>query len=145
MRRVSIVITLWVISAGLAGCLGGWGFAHDQPLIGPYRLVAVDVREDMIVCRGLASGDCVGDGLPGATVFAAGGNERYLVIARHPREFPQPADRTVTEYYFAERSADEGQPGARPTVHGPFDRTAFAAQRRRLGLPSFTVLFEDLK
>ena len=145
MRRVSIVIVLGAISAGLAGCLGGWGFVHDQPLIGPYRLVAVDAREDMIVCRGLANGDCVGDGLPGATVFAAGGSERYLVIARHPSTFPHPPDRTVTEYYFAERNADEGQPGARPTVHGPFEQAEFEAQRRRLDLPPFTVVFEDLK
>ncbi|MGZ6016133.1 MAG: hypothetical protein ACXWKM_10350, partial [Phenylobacterium sp.] len=64
----------------LAGC---GGFVHDERLADEYRLVAVDIPEDMEACRRLPgnSHDCVADGLPGPTVFAAGADRRFLVIA----------------------------------------------------------------
>ena len=145
MKRLGTVVVLSLSAVLLAACPGGFGFVHDQPLIGPYRLVAVDARDDMMLCRGLEGGGCVGDGLPGPTVFAAGGDDRYLVIARHPTDFAEPTNRAVTEYYYAARSADEGDLGSRPKVHGPFDEAEFDEESRRLGLPGFSVVFEDLK
>ena len=145
MKRFGTVVALSLAAVLLAACPGGFGFVHDQPLIGPYRLVAVDDREDVVLCRGLEGGNCAGDGLPGPTIFAAGGDDRFLVMARHPTKFPEPMNRAVAEYYYAERSADEGEPGSRPTVHGPFDEAGFDEETRRLGLPGFSVVFEDLK
>lgn len=134
---------------GLAACPpgmpGGWGFVHDQELVGPYKLVAVDSREQMVVCRALEGGNCAGDGLPGPTVFAAGGDDRYLVIARHPTDFAEPVNKAITEYYYAERSANEGEQRSRPTVHGPLDKAQFDAEARRLGLPGFSIVFKDLE
>ena len=79
--------TPWTIVASvlcLAGC--GGGFVRDEVLVGPYRLVAVDLPEDMMLCRSLAKdGTCVGDGLPAPTVFQVGYNDKYLAAARHPR------------------------------------------------------------
>lgn len=99
----------------------------------------------MVVCRSLEGGDCVGDGLPGRTVFAAGADDRYLVIARHPSTFGEPLNRSVTEYYVVERSANEADPRSRPTVLGPYDRPAFEEKARELSLPEFSIVFDDLR
>ncbi|MDI6624497.1 MAG: hypothetical protein QME55_07190 [Brevundimonas sp.] len=145
MRRVEAVLLLTLVGGLLAACLGGWGFVHDEPLAGPYRLVAVVARDQMIVCRSLEGGGCSGDGLPDQTVFAAGADERFIVIARHPSgpfEVRQPG---VTEYYFWKRDPDEAQSRFRPDVRGPYDGVAFEREKARLVLPSFSVIFEDLQ
>lgn len=107
--------------------------------------MAVDYREQMIVCRSLEGGNCTGDGLPDQTVFAAGADDRYLVIARHPSVFAEPMNKAVTEYYFAERSANEGDPRSRPKLYGPYDKAEFDEAAQRLGLPAFSIVFDDLK
>lgn len=145
MKKAAFALALCVATPLLWSCIGGWGFVHDQPLAGPYRLVAVDTRDDMIVCRSLESGDRVGDGLPGRTVFAAGADDRYLVIARHPSAFGEPLNKAVTEYYVVERRPDEADPGSRPEVFGPFDQAEFDERVRQLSLPEFTIVFDDLR
>ncbi|HYC75677.1 hypothetical protein [Brevundimonas sp.] len=130
----------------LAGCFGG-GFLHDQHLDGPWRLVAVDAWEDMTLCRRLEQSACAGDMLHGPTVFAAGIDERYVVYARHPRTFPNGLERHVTEFHYVIRTPDDDRPGGlkAENIKGPFDEAAFEAERRRLGLPAFTGVFEDLR
>ncbi len=146
MRSAVRAMLAIAMSVALSSCLfEAFGFVHDQPLSGPYRLVAVDTREDMTVCRSLEGGDCLGDGLPGRTVFAAGANDRYLVIARHPSVFGEPMNKAVTEYYVVERSPDEADPASRPEVFGPFDQAEFDARVRELSLPEFTIVFDDLR
>jgi len=145
MRRSAFALSLVAALPLLLSCIGGWGFVHDQTLVGPYRLVAVDTREDMALCRSLEGGDCLGHGLPGRTVFAAGADERYLVIARHPSAFGEPLNKAVTEYYVVERSPDEADLRFRPEVLGPFDQAEFDARVRQLSLPGFTIGFDDLR
>ena len=131
--------------ACVAGC--GQGFVRDVVLDGPYRLVAVDIDEDMALCRSVGTtGDCVGDGLPDATIFQAGVNTKYVVVARHPRHrWTEAADRSVTEYYFVVRSPDEADPRTRLTIVGPMDKLQYDRESQRLGLPEFTKVFDHLK
>ena len=129
----------------LAGCWSFAGFVYDERLAGPYRLVAVDTMEQMILCRDMGGGDCAGDGLPDETIFAAGADDRFIVLARHPRTWPDPPDRTVTEYHYVIRVPDEAERGPYGRVRGPFDETQFEAETRRLGLPGFSRTFEELR
>jgi hypothetical protein len=94
VQQDSAKIALWAILNA--------GFAHDEGLGGPWRLQAVDSRDQMMVCRRLEGfdGSCVGDMLGGETVFAAGIDAKYVVYALHPREWPAAPDRTVSEYYY---------------------------------------------
>jgi hypothetical protein len=114
----------------LSGCSG---FVHDEQLDEAYRLVAVDAMEDMMVCRSVGN-DCSGDGLPGPTIFAAGADHRYIVIARHPD-----GDKAVSEYFYLIKRP------ASAAVIGPFTRLSFDAEREQLGLPAFTRTFESLR
>lgn len=130
----------------LAGCFGS-GFLHDEPLDGPWRLVAIDAREDMTLCRRLKESACVGDMLHGPTVFAAGIDDRYVVYARHPEAFPDAPQREETEFHYVIRTPGEDQPAGlkAENIKGPFNETAFEAERRRLGLPAFSIVFGDLR
>ena len=122
------------------------GFVYDEKLDGGYHLVAVDEMEQMSLCRSLDDGNCSGDGLPGETVFAAGANNRFITLARHPRVWPNPADHTKSEYYYLVRTSDEAERGLPPeNVKGPFTEQQFKIEKSRLRLPEFSRVFEELK
>jgi hypothetical protein len=124
-------------------CLAGCGFVHDEVLDGPYRLVAVDINEDMMLCRSFgAQGDCADE--VGSTVFQAGANSQYIVAARHPRQWPEHSNRSISEFYYIVRQANEGD-SARVLVRGPFSELEFQQEKRRLQLPEFSRVFDDLK
>ena len=127
-------------------CVAGCGFVTDEVLDGPYRLVAVDVREDMALCRSIGTkGDCSGDGLPGPTVFQAGANSQYLALARHPSRRNEAPDRSVTEFYYISRQADERDALKSVSVMGPFNELEYQQEKRKLQLPEFSRVFADLK
>ena len=76
------------LAAGVfALCLVSCGFVHDEHLVGPYRLVAVDSLDDMGICYDLGSGNCLGRITE--TVFAAGWDTLFIVAKRHPRAVRQ--------------------------------------------------------
>ena len=135
----------WV-SLAILLCVAGCGFVTDEVLDGPYRLVAVDVREDMSLCRSIDTrGECSGDGLPEPTVFQAGANSQYIVFARHPRRGNEAPDRSVTEFYYILRQADERSALKPVSVKGPFNELEYQQEKRRLQLPEFSKVFADLK
>lgn len=129
----------------LAACVPFSGFVHDEVLVGPYRLNAVDTDEDMAICWATPEADCVGDGLPGPTVFAAGFDENYLVAAVHPSVSGQALDKTVTHYYYVVRAPDEAQKLPYSGINGPFDEASFKLEKARLHLPEFTRTFDNLR
>jgi hypothetical protein len=137
----------WVSLAGflcLAGC--GYGFVHDEVLDAPYRLVAIDISEDMSLCRSIdTNGGCVCDGLPDATVFQAGWNSKYIVVARHPRIWPQPPNRTISEFYYIVRQPNEMNPLTRVSMIGPLNELEYQREKEKLQLPDFSRVFNDLK
>jgi hypothetical protein len=137
LRRASLAFLL---------CVAGCGFVTDEILDGPYRLVAVDVREDMALCRSIGTrGDCSGDGLPGPTVFEAGANSQYIVLGRHPSRRNEASDRSVTEFYYILRQGDERNAPKSVSVIGPFNELEYQQEKRRLRLPEFSKIFADLK
>jgi hypothetical protein len=130
-----------LILATLAGC---GGYAYDEALSGSYRLVAVDELDNMIVCRRFAAGDCIGDELPGPSVFAAGANSHYVTIARHPMAPGSPPEKSVTEYYYVIRHTD------RMFLHdgdvvGSLNEAQFDVAKDRLQLPAFSKVLSALR
>ncbi len=101
----------------------------------------------MFLCRSTGTtGDCDGTGLPEPTIFQAGANSQYIVLARHPRrKWNEPPDRSVTEFYYIVRQADERDARKRVPVTGPFNELEYQQEKRRLQLPEFTKVFADLK
>jgi hypothetical protein len=113
------------------------GFVHDQKIDGPYRLVAIDVDEQMDVCYSIQDA-CVGR--ISETVFAVGHDASYIVAARHPSN-----NRKITEYFYLVRSMDGPVADPSASVRGPFDAETFEAERIRLRLPSFDTTISNLR
>lgn len=115
---------------------------RDQRIVGRYYLVAIDLSESSRVCFRPDNAYCVGEGLPDATVFAAGGDVRHVVVARHPADARYQFDRNVTEYYYIIREPNDRRVGR---VVGPLDQEEFDAASERLGLPEFSITIDRLQ
>jgi hypothetical protein len=80
---------------------------------------------------------CAIDGLPGPYVFAAGADERFVVVAQRP---DADVSGPTTYYYFARAPQETSGWGKNPErIVGPLDEHAFAAAKAKLHLPEFTV------
>jgi len=133
----------WFVAVLLTLLVGGCGFEYDETLVARYRLVAVDVKDEMMLCWGLDSGSCEG-AFPRGTTYAAGFDDKYVVAIVHPDE----RDRQVSQYFYILRdhrteNSDDGFPYR--GVRGPFTAAEFAREKSRLHLPGFTRVFDDLK
>lgn len=126
--------TLFATCAILTGC----GFVHDERLTGDYRLIAVDVLEQMSVCRSLQDGLSVG--CINETVFSVGWNEHYIVAKQHPGN-----DRGVTHYYYLDISRDSPHADPNQSVTGPLTETEFKKRQAELNLPDFRRTFTRLE
>jgi hypothetical protein len=131
--RNRMFVGLLVAVAALAAC----GFVHDQNIDGPYRLVAIDVDEQMGVCYSIKDA-CVGR--IGETVFAVGHDASYIVAARHPSN-----NRNVTEFFYLVRSLDGPTTDSSASVRGPFDAGQYDVERARLRLPSMDITIARLR
>src|SRR5215469_3598616 len=83
-------------------------------------------------------GDCLGDGLPEKTVFQAGWNSKYIVVAVHPHDWRRKANRSITFFYYVLRQPDECNVLRRVPVVGPLDEPEYQQEKRRLQLPEFS-------
>lgn len=149
-RRVVVALGALLVLAASA-CIPFGGFVYDLRLGGPYRLVAVDTMDQMIVCRDMGTlGDCVGDMLPSATVFAAGIDDEHLVIGRRVTREPfvdRPANYGEIEFYYVVRTADEAEPAGlrQENIIGPLTQSEFESAKAEFDLPEFSRVFDELR
>ena len=129
------VVLLALVSGTL---LSGCGFVHDEHIVGPYYLNAVDTDEQMSLCYALDGGDRVGR--IDETVFAVGWNDRFIVAKQHPKN-----DRNVTNYFFLEMARDNSHADPSASVTGPLTEAVFQAKKIELGLPDFTLTVRSLE
>jgi hypothetical protein len=110
--------------------------AHKWPVAPPYFYLGYfDDPREVQLFRCFEDGVCAADQVPEPVVFAAGANATHVVMARHPD-----GDQSPTEYYYIVRTPpDERGYGNRRTLFGPFTEAQFAIEKRRLGLPEFTI------
>ena len=127
MRRVQCLLFALTCAGGAtaSGCIGG-GVFYKEHLTGPFSFWAVD---------GLAENSLVHESPDGRgaivviepTVFAAGFDDRFIIVGRHPRQGAG-FDRATTEYYVVTIRDQK--------VFGPATSEAFPALRAKLGVPA---------
>jgi len=139
--RVSGAIFLFALL--LSGC--GPDATH---VAGPFYLTYIkNPRETSLFrCVDQSTESCAGDGLPGPTIFAAGANEKYVVVVRHPYKDGS-FDRNRMEYFYFARVKEELHGwGENPEkIIGPLNEVAFLAAKNRYHLPDFSVRPSDLE
>jgi hypothetical protein len=126
MRRLFSAMTL--MSALL---ISGCGFVHDEHITGPYRLIAVDIDEQMSISYDLGGGSAVGR--INETVFAFGHDKRFIVAKQHPN-----GDKSITNYFYLDMIKDSKYAEPSDSVTGPLTKTEFEGEAKRLNLPKFT-------
>lgn len=127
----------------LAGCDN-----RSAHVAGPFYLMAIDIEEQTALyrCPQGPKKDCVGDDLPGPTVFAAGADDKYVVAARHPRA-NEITDKKITQYFYFHRIPQEtAEWWLHPEkIVGPLTEREFNAAKSTLHLPDFAIVRDDLK
>lgn len=114
------------------------GFVHDEKITGPYRLIAVDVDQQMSVCYDLGNGSAIGR--IGETVFAYGYNDRYIVAKQHPNN-----NNNITNYFYLDMTKDEKYAEPSESVVGPLSESQFLEATHNLNLPAFSRTLNHLK
>ena len=138
-RTISCVFFLALLV--LQGCVGG---VYFEKIVNGYFLSAIDVKTDMLL--GYQDGD-FGVGVVGSTVFAVGYNDEYIIVKQHPRKFPNPPDKSITNYFIV---PIKDQVHASPDENkiGPLTKEEFVIKRKELGISdslTFTKVFSELE
>ena len=132
MKSISIILLLSCLF--ITGC----GFSHDEKITGVYRLIAVDINEQMSICYELENGSCIGR--INQTVFSYGFNKRFIVAKQHPAN-----DKSVTNYYYLDMTKDSEFAEPSESVTGPLSKEEFEKATKKLDLPKFTKTIKNLK
>jgi hypothetical protein len=106
------------------------GFVHDEEIVHPYYLIAVDVSEQMSVSFKFVDGNAQRR-IP-RTVFSVGHDKKYITAKVHPDN-----NRKITHFYFLNISNG--------IVNGPFNENEYQKQKAELELPEFTRTFKNLE
>ncbi len=136
--RAGCFLLFLALTLALALHVSHLGFDHDEKLIGPYRLTAVDMSEQMSVDYGLDGGSAIVRITE--TVFSVGWDERYIVAKQHPKN-----DRSITNYFYLVIADDSPYANPAASVRGPFTAEEFAQKKKKLGLPDFTRTIKSLE
>jgi hypothetical protein len=132
----SAILALGIGASLLMGC--GMGSLHDEKLVGPYHLAAINTLEDMQVCYALSNGDTVGR-IEG-TVYAVGWNDSFIVAKQHPHN-----NRSITRYYVLDISRDSTYANPATCISGPLTEAEFRSMQSVFGLPTFTRVIRSLE
>ena len=111
--------------------VSGCGFVHDEHITGPYRLIAVDVDDQMSISYDLEDGSAAGR--IDETVFAFGFDGRFIVAKQHPN-----GDRSVTNFFYLDMTKDSKYAKPSDSVTGPLTERQFESEAERLNLPKFS-------
>lgn len=118
----------------------------DKILIGNYHLVAMNYEKEATdLSYKLSSGDY--SGVVDPTVFEVGYNKTFIITGQHPRKFPNPSDKFVTNYFIVpienrvHQSPDENKTG-------PLTEIEFLQKRKELRVPdslAFSRVIKELE
>ena len=145
MKKLSYILFL-IVGVFQFNCSG---FVNNVKIIGNYSLVAVDEDEQLDICY-FDPDDKNNGCIPviTATVFAVGYNKDYIIAQQHPRIFPNPPDKTVTNYYILPVDYKNKHLGDKFGLIGPLTSAQFNAKRIELRVPNnlkFKTIREGLK
>ena len=145
MKR--IVLYLLILNC-ITGC---GGFAVKEKIIDNYYLIALDETEQMSLdyIEEEYSDILGGTNYPtiiNSTVFGVGFNDKYMIIEQHPRVFPYPCDKSITNYYILPIKKGMNWRTKNGLI-GPLSKDQFNQKRKELNIEniSFTHFIKDFE
>lgn len=137
--KTKLFLFLIIVALSLYGCVGT---AYKENLTKGYSMSAMDVMTDMSLVFENEEGysfDVVT-----STVFAVGYNDEFIIIMQHPREFPNPPDKSVINHFIIPLE-DRVSGSPESNVVGPFSKGEFEIKRRELGIPDDLIFSKVIK
>lgn len=144
-RRKFRFVNPWILIISAVSILAGCDALSPDTYwsSGDYELIAVDTKGQMMLAVDLHNGGSIG--IVGATVFALGADDHYIVVKQHPaKDAFGHFDQDVTHYFIVTRlpgTAEEKEKG----VRGPLSKDEFDGLAVSNSLPRFTKTFSDLE
>lgn len=140
MKNYINIFCLFAFVSLLQSCIGS---AHDEKLNGGYYLSAIDVKEDMVI--GFQDGD-YGIGIIGATIFAVGQNDEFIIAKQHPRASSSDVNKAIINYFIIPLKSKVSQL-LEENIYGPLTLEEFEQKRKKLHIENldFTIVFKDLE
>lgn len=114
---------------------------YQKKLNSNYELSYIDEKTQMSI-YGLSGDSWVGVITP--TVFAVGCNEDFLIAKQHPRMFPNPPNKSITNYFIIplKNKIDES---IEENKIGPLTENEFKIKCKELDINlGFSIFFKDL-
>ena len=109
-------------------------------------LTAIDTQAQMSLSLDKKDKRFAFDYVVGATVFAVGANNRYIVAKQHPIYSDQiHFDHAVTSYFIVDRMLTATLRDRTKGVVGPLTKEQFEQKARTMELPAFTTTFPTLE
>ena len=130
MRKLIFITALFLTSCGLA---------EKKKVVGDYYLVAADTGEQMSLTYHTSEDGSDYGTIVEACVFAAGCNDKYIILKRHPYNFH--INKNVTLYYIV-----PVENYYRPN-NTSLNEFQFNKKRKELGIEDiqFTIVYKDLE
>ncbi|MEM6414513.1 MAG: hypothetical protein AAF720_07630 [Pseudomonadota bacterium] len=119
----------------LTGCSSP---VYDEPITGPYRLIAADRIDQLHVCYDLGNGGCLGK-IP-ATTFSVGYGHTYLVAKVNSGSIQNPD----IHYYHLDMTVDDMYKNADEITIGPLTEDQYLEAKASLNLPEFSITIDQL-
>ncbi len=141
----TVILSILFILPLTQGC----GFVYQRHLTGNYYLIAVDSKDDMDVCYHPQRGDAPYTGITGASVYAAGYDNDFILVKAYPALKDRTGislhryDSSTTEYYIIPVNNTQEAWEAQESKFGPFGKEDFEVKRRELGVPD-NITFKEL-
>jgi len=140
MKNLFFLFILLVFS----GCSG---LAIKEEITKNYYFIAVDIREDCALSYHEPSDASNYGTVIEATVFAAGYNDKYMIVKQHPRTFPNQPDKKITNYYILPLKKEMNWRTKNGLI-GPLTQEEFTEKRKELNISdslTFTKVIEELE
>lgn len=140
MKKITLYLPFLLAFAGCSGLV------INEKITDNYYFVATDVGEACNLSYKKSDEDNYGTVIE-ATVFAVGYNDKFMIVKQHPRTFPNPPDKKITNYYILPLKKDMDWKNKNGLI-GPLTLEQFNEKRKDLNIPdevTFTKEIEDLK
>lgn len=127
----------------LSSCMG---FDTKEKIVGNYYLVAPDDEAQLGLdyCDPADQNGC--GGVIESTVFAVGYNENYIIVKQHPRTFPNPPNKGITNFFIVPTKRGFNYRTMNNLI-GPLTLEQFNTKTKELNISDlkFTIEKERLK
>jgi hypothetical protein len=148
----SVIIFFFTILMVLfTGC--NWnGFAYDKKITGKFHLEATDDMDQMNLCFQQGTDDEGYEGIIGPVVFAAGYNDKYIIVKQHPtigpnkpwlNKKPYQPDTSITNYYILPIQ-EKYEYSPITDLIGPLTLDQFNSKRKELNIPDNVTFTKDV-